>query len=141
MMQHGTPDEWSCIAMSTASQLPQDEAFDILRRALHTVEIGHIAANLGQAISITKHPEAEATLREHLQDVWVSGALWDDDSFVNGVAFDATTSIAHLLELGASPADFEAQVRQLSEHACAGNRDSCRRYLSKHYTWRLITLQ
>ena len=134
IMQHAAPGEWSGVASSVASQLPRDEAFDILLRALRTVEIGR-TSNIGQAIAITKHPDADPTLRRHLEAIWAHHSLWDDDEFLNWIAFDATTCIAHLIELSASPGDFEGRVRQLARHACAGNRDSCRNYLSKHYGW------
>jgi len=134
IMQHGSPDEWSAAALHAASQLPQDEAFDILFRALRTVELGH-ASNLTQAIAKTKHPSADATLRRHLDAVWEHPALWNNADFINWLAFEATTCITHLIELGASPEDFVAQVRRLSWHVCSHNRDSCRNFLSKHYSW------
>ena len=134
VMRHGGADEWSAIAMSVASSLPQNEAFDVLVSALHALRIGK-TSNITQAVAQTKHPEAEATLREHLQSVWERSSLWDNDPFVNWIAFDATTCIAHLLELGAPSADFEEQVRRLSRHVCSHNRDCCRNYLSKHYSW------
>jgi len=37
--------------------------------------------------------------------------------------------------LGAPASDFAEQVRKLSEHVCSGNRKSCRKFLSKHYSW------
>jgi hypothetical protein len=67
--------------------------------------------------------------------VWSHPTLWDAADFINWVGFDATTCIAHLIELGASPSDFTEQVRRLSEHVCAHNRKSCRNFLSKHYSW------
>jgi hypothetical protein len=134
IMQHAGSDEWSGVAMSVATELPQEESFDILLRALRTLDIGH-TSNITQAIALTKHPDAEATLRRHLHSVWKHGALWEPSEFINWVAFDATTCISHLLELGASPAGFEEQVRKLSEHTCPRNRDSCRGFLSKYYSW------
>jgi hypothetical protein len=134
IMQHGGPDHWSAIALNVAAKLPGDEAFNFLVHALHSADIGR-AANFGQAIAETKHPDAEATLRTHLAALWRHPALWDNADFTNWVGFDATTCIAHLIELGASPADFNEQVRKLSEHACSGNRESCRNHLSKHYSW------
>lgn len=134
IMQHGDRGHWSGVASSVASQLPRDEAFDVLLRALHSAELGH-ASNFTQAIALTKHPGAEATLRKHLAALWSHRALWKDDDFTNWIAFDATTCIAHLIELAAPPSDFTDQVRRLSEHVCAGNRNSCRTFLSKHYSW------
>lgn len=134
VMQHGSPSEWSGVALSVASRLPLDEAFDTLLRALRTAEIGH-AANIGQAIALTKHPNAEATLRNHLESIWAHQSLWQDDEFINYVAFEAITCIQHLIELGGDPKDFESRVRQLAGHACAGNRQSCCNFLSKHYDW------
>jgi hypothetical protein len=128
------PDDWPAIAVKIASTLPSGEAFVILLRALRATDIG-CAANVVQAIAITKHPDAEETLRRHLAAVWEHGAIWEDDDFTNWVAFDATTCIAHLIELGAPPADFDDKVRQMSRHVCAGNRKSCRNYLSKYYSW------
>jgi hypothetical protein len=134
VMRNGGPYDRSSVAMSVACQLPPDEAFDLLTQALRNTEIGK-TSNIGQAIALTKHPDAEATLRSHLLNIWEDGRLWDDDEFINWVAFDATTCIAHLIEFGASPADFATRVRQLSEHVCSHNRDSCRGFLSKHYPW------
>jgi hypothetical protein len=134
IMQHGSPDDWSGITSSVAVHLPRAEAFEILLRALRATEIGR-CSNFTQAIAITKHPEAETTLRQHLDTLWAHEKLWDTDAFINWVAFDATTCIAHLIELGAPPADFEDQIRRLSQHICPQNRDSCRNFLAKHYAW------
>src|SRR5436190_4450207 len=65
IMKHGGPEHWSGIALSVASQLPRDEAFDTLVRALRSTELGH-SSNISQAIAHTKHPDAEAMLRRHL---------------------------------------------------------------------------
>src|SRR5947207_11049388 len=69
IMQHGRPEHWSGIALSVASQLPRDEAFDALVRALRSTELGQ-SSNVSQAIAHTKHPDSEATLRKHLAAVW-----------------------------------------------------------------------
>lgn len=134
IMQHGGPEHWSGVALEVASQLPREEAFDILVRALCTMELGQ-SSNISQAIAHTKHPDAEATLRRHLEALWAHPALWDDDDFINWLGFDATTCIAHLIELDVPPFDFTEQVRKLSEHVCSHNRQSCRNFLSKHYAW------
>jgi len=134
IMQHGGPEHWSGIALSVASQLPCDEAFDTLVRALRSTELGR-TSNIGQAIAHTKHRDAEATLRRHLAALWEHPALWDEADFINWVGFDATTCIAHLIGAGGPPSDFTAQVRRLSEHVCSHNRQSCRNFLSKHYSW------
>jgi hypothetical protein len=133
IMNHGAPTDWSAIALSVASQLPRDEAFHLLLGALQRMEIGK-SSNIAQGIALTKHPDAETTLRHHLQGVWAHQMMWDHDDFLNWVAYDARTCISHLLELGAPASDFEEQVRKLSQHVCPGNRDSCRNFLSKHYT-------
>jgi hypothetical protein len=134
IMQQGRPEHWSGIALSVACLLPRDEAFDTLVRALGKTELGH-TANICQAIARTKHQDAEITLRGQLAALWEHPALWDNDDFSNRVAFDATTCITHLIELGASPSDFAGQVRRLSEHVCSGNRKSCRNFLSRYYSW------
>ncbi len=134
IMTHGDSRDWSGIASSVASSLPAGEAYDILRRALQATQIGR-SSNIAQAIALTKHRDAEVALREHLQSIWAHELLWKDDQFINWVAFDATTGIAHLIELGVAPDEFAEQARQLSEHVCSGNRDSCRNFLSKHYKW------
>jgi hypothetical protein len=134
IMQHGGPDDWVAIACKTATNLPAEEAFHFLAAALEAQEAGK-CGNIIQAIAITKHPDAKATLRQHLQTVWDNPTLWNDDSFLNWVARDSESCIQHLIELGAVPADFDEQVRRLSEHVCKGNREDCRRWLSKHYSW------
>ena len=92
---------------------------------------------LRQAVGLTCSlpASAEGTLRRHLQAIWVDAALWNDDKFLNWVAFDAATCIGHIIELGVPPAEFEDQVRRLSRHVCGRNQESCRHFLSKHYTW------
>lgn len=134
IMQHGGPDDWSAIAGWIAANLPPEEAFHFLVAALGAREAGE-GSNIIQAIATTKHPDAETTLRQHLQAVWDNPALWNNDSFLNWVAHDAEGCIKNLIELGASPVDFDKEVRGLSEHVCKGNRDSCRRWLSKYYSW------
>lgn len=132
IMQHGCPTHWSAIALHVASALPQQEAFDALAGALQKTEIGH-TSNITQAIAQIKQPPTESVLRDHLAKVWAHPNLWNNADFMNWIAFDATTSIAHLLKLDAAPADFAGQARQLSQHVCPKNRDACSRYLSKHY--------
>jgi hypothetical protein len=133
VMQHGSSRQWPGVAMSVAYHLPQEESFDILLRALGSLDIGK-CSNITQAIALTKHPNAESTLRNHLEVVWAHKAIWEDDEFLNWVAYDAMSCIQHLIELGASSSTFEEQVRQLSQHQCARNRQSCAR-LSAHYPW------
>jgi len=134
IMNHGGPANRSGVALSVASLLSRDEAFDILVRTLQSNPIG-ITANIGRAISELGHPDAETVLRNHLATIWAHPGLWETADFKNWIGFDATACIAYLIEVGAPPADFEKQVRQLSEHACSGNRNTCRRYLSRHYSW------
>ncbi len=134
IMRHGNSSDWSGIAISVGSYLPKDEAFELLLRALQATDVGS-TGNITQGIALTKHPMATATLQKHLQSVWSQPALWEDDPFNTWLAFDATTCIAHLLELGASAPDFEEHVRQLAKHVCSRNRDSCRNFLSKYYEW------
>ena len=134
VMQHGESKHWSGIALNVASHLPLEEAFDTLVRALARAELGR-SFNLFQAIAHTKHPEAEVALRNHFEALWSHPSLWQNDAHINWVGFDLTTCIAYLIELGAPPSDFVEQVRRLSEHVCSRNRDSCRNYLSKHFSW------
>jgi hypothetical protein len=128
IMEHGDSEHWSGVALSVATVLPRDEAFDTLVRALRRTELGH-SSNICQGIAKTQHPDAETTLRGQLASLWEHPALWDEKNF--WVGFDAITCIAHLIELGAPPSDFTNQVHRLSEH----NRKSCQAFLSKHYAW------
>jgi hypothetical protein len=132
--RNGGAEESSGIALHLAARLPRDEAFDILVAMLDSAEHGR-SANIAQAIATTKHSRAEPTLRRHFDAVWENRRLWEDDELINMVACDAAMCIGDLIELGASPADFEAQVVQLSRHACPRNRDYCRRGLAKQYPW------
>lgn len=134
IMQRGTPSHWSGIAQFVASELPVEEAFLFLRSALQSSNIGE-GSNLTQAIAITKHANAEDTLRRHLETVLRHPTIWNDADFSNPVAFDAATCISNLIELGASPSDFEDHVRGLSRHVCPRNRSSCRTFLSKFFLW------
>ena len=134
IMEHGGPSDWSAIANSVGTRLPQDEAFDLLSRALHSVELS-TACNLAQGISLTKHPGSEGVLHSHLTLLWSRPSLWDDDEFINWIAYGATCCIEHLIAVGASPEEFTDRVRALAKHPCAGNRDSCRRALPKYFPW------
>jgi len=134
IMEHGGPSDWTAVANPVARWLPQQEAFDLLVRALRSVELKD-AANIVQGIAFTKHIDAEATLRTHLAALWSHPSLWEETPFVNWYAHGATHCIEHLIGLGAPAENFDAQVRELSEHPCAGNRDSCRRFLAPHFPW------
>jgi len=133
LMSQDDPDVWSGIALQVGGCLPQDEAFELLVAALNRIH-SH-SANITQGISATRHPKAADVLRRHLDALWRHPHLWDDDHFTNWPAFDTICCIAHLLDLGVEPAEFEERVRKLSKHVCAGTRDSCGTFLSKHYPW------
>jgi hypothetical protein len=105
-----------------------------LLRVLSCCEPEH-TANITQAIAFTKHSRAESILREHLELLWQHGQLWEDASFINWIAFSATTCIAHLIEVGTPTAHFTEKVHQLSTHVCSRNRESCSIFLAKHYSW------
>ncbi|HWY77494.1 MAG TPA: hypothetical protein VN281_17885 [Verrucomicrobiae bacterium] len=134
IMARGGLPEWSAIAGEVATYLPCEEAYPFLLDPLRTGSVKD-CINIVQAIASTKHPEAEETLRKHLRTIWEQPKLWDNDDFLNWEAYAAETCIKHLIELGAPPADFEDQVRKLSEHVCPNNRESCRRFLPKYYPW------
>jgi hypothetical protein len=134
IMQHGSPGDWSAVAGRVGTVLPQEEAFDLLTRALRSTDLED-ATNLSQGISLTRHPGAEGALRAHLASLWSHPSLWKDDEFTNWFAYGATCCIEHLIGIGAPPEDFAEQVRALSDHVCSGNRDSCRRFLAKHFPW------
>ena len=127
-------NSWNCsnIALSVASQLPQEEAFTELLRCLKKSAPGP-AVNFSQAIARTKHPQAEATLRWFLRQLWSLPALWEDDGVFNWLAFDAVACIEHLITLGVSPAEFETEARALAAHPCAGTRESWQTILAKYY--------
>ncbi len=131
IMEHGGPSDWSAIALSVAGKLPQGESFDLLVRALRSVEPGK-GANIGQAIAYTKDVRAEKVLRDELERLWRDEGMWADADFMNWVAYEAMTSILHLIELGARKEDFEGKVRQLVEHPCKGVRQSWKR-LGKYF--------
>jgi hypothetical protein len=135
IVAHGGTEEWgSAFAVWAASNLPSEEAFSFLVRALQARGNG-TSSNLIQGIATTKHPDADRILRQHLHAIWSDLTLWNDDDFLNWGALDATCCIKCLIELGSSPADFEEYVRKLSQHVCSGNRDSCRKHLFKFYSW------
>jgi hypothetical protein len=68
-MQHGGPYEWCGIALPVSTHLPQEEAFDLLVRALRSTDLGH-TGNITQGIANSKHPGADAVLRQHLELIW-----------------------------------------------------------------------
>lgn len=135
VLEVGSLDECSGVALDAARVLPRDEAFDLLVAALDRSRDGRALCNLLQGIAATKHPGADILLREQLERLWASPQLWEHDSFTNWTAYDAQTCIQELLNLGASPSEFEAKVRMLAEHSCDGIRQSCRTFLGKYYPW------
>ena len=132
IMKHGDREHWRAVALNVASQLPQNEAVDIHVHALRSINLDH-TSNITQGIAETKHPSADSVLRNHLAALWAYPALWDNADFMNWLAHDTTTCIAHLIKLGAPPSDFSEQAQKLSQHACSRNRAKCHQYLSKHY--------
>ena len=132
VMEQGDMDHWASVALRVACELQQGEAFDFLVQALQKAEIGH-GSNFAQGIAETKHPSAEVVLRKHLGLLWEHPALWDDSTFLNWVASEATYCISRLIEVGVPPAHFAEQAQKLSQHVCSHNRDSWRRCLSQHY--------
>jgi hypothetical protein len=133
VMTQPEPEYWSSVALAVAHYIPKDEAFGLLRHALANID-SH-TANVTQGIAATKHPEAKPLLEKHLEHLWIHPDLWADDPFNNWRAFDATCCIANLLELDAQPTEYEAKVRALSRHVCAGNRQSCGTFLHQYYDW------
>lgn len=132
IMEHGDHKQWCAIALQVAYHFPRDEAFNVLVRTLRSMNLNH-TSNITQAISATEHPDAESVLRNHLAALWAHPALWDNADFMNWLAHDATTCIAHLIKLGAQPSDFSEKAQKLSQHACSRNQAKCHQYLSKHY--------
>jgi len=65
IIQYAEPAYCDSVALSIANRLPRDEAFDILVRILQKLEAGQ-TSNITQAIAMTKHPNAEITIRSHL---------------------------------------------------------------------------
>lgn len=134
ILGHGDDTAWSGIAISIATVLPQEEAFQSLVAKLSIMDL-RCAVNITQAIARTKHRDAERTLRDHLAKLWSHQSLWDDDGFVNWLAYSTTCCIKHLIELGADPVEFTEHVRKLSQHVCSENREACRNFLAKYYSW------
>jgi hypothetical protein len=129
----GNHTHWSSIANALPHALPREEAFQLPRNVLKETPCN--SANITQAIVATKHPKAETLLRDHLAEPWSKSDLWPDDPFLNWTAFDATCCIAHLLDLGTVPSDFETQAQALVQHVCEGNRRSCGTFLHQYYNW------
>ena len=134
IIKSGHASEWSAIALSIASEIPQAEAFEFLSRALANVPADD-SANFSQAVAKTRHPQAAEVIRKHLESLWSHPRLWDQDKFQNFVAFAAICSIQHLLELGERSAQFEEKVKALAMHQCAGSRRSCQNFLKKYFPW------
>lgn len=134
IMRVGEADDWSGIAGSVGNLLPSDEAFDLLSNALAATPLGR-TGNIVQGIAMTKHRAAQELLRRHLDALWRQPSLWDDDLFTNWIAFDAITSIEHLIELGVPPDELRDRVKLLASHVCVGTQRSCRGFLGKHYPW------
>jgi hypothetical protein len=118
----------------THQTFPPDETFKLLVGVLRRSALGH-TANVVRALGLTQHPEAEATLRRHLQSIVATTATWEDAEFSNKLARGAAYCILSLIKLGVPPVEFDGIVRRLSEHVCERNRQWCRRNFAKHYAW------
>ncbi len=113
---------------------PPDETLRLLIGVLQRSSPGK-ARGVIRAIALTKHPEAEATIRQHLAGIVADPVTWVDADFFNNKALDLAYCVLGLLKLGAPPNDFVEIVRRLTEHACERNREWCRSNLAKHYRW------
>lgn len=134
VMDHGDQDDCSAVALQVAGALPRDEAYQRLTDVLEKSPIGK-RANLTQGIAHTKHPEAAKCLREQLELILADPRIMKPDNFLNRVTYDAICCIAHLIEIGCSPEEFESEVRRLNQHPSKGTRDSLRPHLGKWFTW------
>lgn len=133
IMKNGSPDELKSIVQYVPAKLPRDEAYHLLVVALRGTDVGN-RSGIFQALAETRYADTDNILRQNLQIIWDHPALWNNDEF-DWAALDVTICIKCLIELGAPPGDFESKVRRLSQHGFPGNRDSCREFLSKHYSW------
>src|ERR1700728_3893681 len=110
MARHAAPKNWhGLLSYLVALVLPGGEACAILLQALSHTDPGG-AATVLQGIAMTEYPDASVPLRKYLEVVWAHNALWDDAQLVNWVAFEATACIAYLIDLGATPVEFEGRV-------------------------------
>lgn len=132
LVYHADPTELSAVAPNLKFILGRGEEFALLLVALQRSRNRH-TANIVQAMALTKHEQAEATIRQHLEALWKEVSLWDDAEFMNWVAYDAVNCIRYLIELGAPSAEFEERVRELSQHSCRRIREKCRQLFAKHY--------
>lgn len=138
IMQHGPSRVWWIIAISVATHLPQQEAYEwLLQKAVPAGPEN--SANLYQAISITRHPDAVKVLRAHLNVLWRHESLWLDDKFSNIIAYRATCCIKNLIDVGVPAHELVTYVRDLAGHPCSGNRESCVNFLGEHYPWLIKT--
>lgn len=113
---------------------PPDETLRLLIGVVRRSSPGQ-ASGVIRAIALTKHPEAEATIRRHLASIVADPVSWVDADYFNNKALDLAYCVLSLLKLGASPVDFVEIVRRLTEHVCERNREWSRRNLTKHYRW------
>jgi hypothetical protein len=129
---NGGPEEWSAIASSIARCIPGEEAFAIVTAFLARTPQGE-RANMLQALTRLRHPNSLDVILEELSSLSAHPALWDDDTFLNWLAYDLTCGIADALSLGAEPVQFDATVRRVATHPCKGNVDAARWRLSATY--------
>ena len=136
LLQHAEVDILGPVVLwlPVMQTFPPDQTLDLLLGVLHRASLGHTADVL-RALGLTKHPQAEPTLRRHLAAIVADPAAWADAKFHNQMALDAAYCILSLVKLGAPPADFEEIARRLSEHPCERTRHWCRRNFAQHYAW------
>jgi len=139
ILEQGSQDDISAVALQVASALPSKEAFERLSAVLKRTPVGR-GANINQAIAHTKHEEASNVLRKRLRATLEDSRLMDPDDFVNWVAYEAICCIECLHEgMGFSASEFGDDVRRLNRHPSDGTIDSLRHRLVNWYPWLGVT--
>ena len=108
------------LPLAVAGSFPQGEAFEILSGKLSAARCGD-GMDLVQAIAATEHRGAEAVIARRLDSIMAEPGLMAPHDWMNELASEAGHCIEFLIELGADPSDFEAQVRLLVTHPCAND--------------------
>lgn len=131
--RNGEAQDWGGVAQSIARHLPTEEAFGFLESMVLSMDPGE-RSNVFQAIALANHARSVAVLAAQLDALLETPDLWNDDPFLNWIAYDAACAVEFLLRLGEPPTKYESLVRRLAAHTCTRNAESVRRRFHSIYS-------
>lgn len=125
--------QWHLIALTVASELPTDEAFEILKNWSQCEQGVVPCACYIQALASTADPRVREVLRTCLDRKLKAIDFMDGSNWQNWIANDAIACTKYLLELGECRSEFCDVYERVKKHPSKGTRESAKRWLSRYF--------